>query len=218
MPMVQQIKPLTSLRAFAACWVVSMHFSEEFCSLCPALKHLQWFTGSGGLGVDLFFVLSGFILCYSHSTRDAGVSVRAYFQFIWLRLARVCPAYVAALAAILTFVLTARLFGLPTTGTHYPPKVLLPELFMVHMWPWRSYRVGWNAVDWSVSAEWFAYVFVFPIANLLLGWIKAIWIYLLVTAVLLAGLEFHWPLGNGDWVTAPSPVILVTLEFLAGAM
>jgi peptidoglycan/LPS O-acetylase OafA/YrhL len=217
MPAVQQIKPLTSIRGFAAFWVVSMHLNAVFCSLCPALKHLQWLTGPGGYGVDLFFVLSGFILCYSHLARDAGMSLRTYFQFIWLRIARVYPAYVTAMAAVVAFVLTARYFGLPTTESHYPSGVLLPELLMVHTWTGKS-NLGWNAVDWSVSAEWFAYLFIFPVANLLLARIKSAWMYLMVTALLLAGLGFSWPWGNVDWAPASLPVILITLEFLAGAM
>ena len=107
-----------------------MHLNREFCSLCPAVKHLQWFTGYGGLGVDLFFVLSGFILCHSHLTRDVGLSLRTYFQFVWLRIARVYPAYLVAMAAVVAFVLTARHFGLSTTESHYPSGVLLPELFI----------------------------------------------------------------------------------------
>src|SRR5476651_1583857 len=129
MSTVQQIKPLTSIRGFAAFWVVSMHLNGEFCSLCPALRHLSWFTGFGGSGVDLFFVLSGFLLCHSHLARDAEMSLLTYFQFIWLRIARVYPAYVAAMAAMVAFVLMGRHFGLPTTDAHYPSGVLLPELF-----------------------------------------------------------------------------------------
>jgi peptidoglycan/LPS O-acetylase OafA/YrhL len=126
---------------------------------------------------------------------------------------------VAALAAIVTFVLIARHFGMPTTEAHYPFSVLLPELFMVHIWAWKSRRLGWNSVDWSVSAEWFAYLFVFPVANLLLNWIKAVWIYLLIAALLLVGLAFPWSWrglgGGGEFSPA---IIQITLEFLAGAM
>ena len=196
-----------------------MHFNGEFCALCPPLKHLQWFTRFGGSGVDLFFVLSGFILCHSHLTRDAGLSLRAYLQFIWLRIARVYPAYVVAMLAMVTFVLAARHMGLSITEAHYSSWVLLPELFMVHMWAWQNPQFGgWNAVDWSVSAEWFAYIFIFPIANLLLTRIRAIWVYLVAAALLLAGLAIPWPGAHRDGTPGLSPAIIITLEFLAGAM
>ncbi len=80
MPAVEQIKPLTSIRALAAFWIVSMHLNGEFGSLFSPWKRVQWFTGAGGLGVDIFFVLSGFILCYNHSTRDAGTLFKTYLQ------------------------------------------------------------------------------------------------------------------------------------------
>lgn len=217
MSAVEQIKPLTSLRAFAAFWVVSMHLGE-FYSLCPALKHFRWLTGAGGLGVDLFFVLSGFILCYSHATRDAGISLRTYFQFIWLRVARIYPAYLAALAAIVSFVLTARHFGFPITDANYSTPVLWPELFMVHMWSWQFTQFGWNAVDWSVSAEWFAYLFIFPLVCVLLTRIKSVWAYLLLATVLLTGLAVPWPGVHANGTPGLSPIITITLEFFAGAM
>jgi peptidoglycan/LPS O-acetylase OafA/YrhL len=186
------------------------------------LNHLSWFTGFGGAGVDLFFVLSGFILCYSHLTRDVEMSLKTYLEFLWLRLARVYPAYLMALLAIVMFVLTARHFGLPTTESHYPAGVLLSELFMLHLWTLQSwqnhqeYHLGWNGVDWTVSAEWFAYVFIFPIASLLLSWIKAVWMFLPLIALLLGGLTFSWFHEERHW--SHSAVVQITLEFLTGAM
>jgi peptidoglycan/LPS O-acetylase OafA/YrhL len=216
---VQQIKPLTSIRAFAALWVVFMHLNGEFSSLCPALKHFNWIIGFGWSGVDLFFVLSGFILCYTHVTRNADISLNAYFQFVWLRIARVYPAYLVALATIIIFVLTARICGLPLTDAHYPAGVLVPELLMVQTWAGTNGH-GWNAVDWSVSAEWFAYLFVFPIATLLLRWIKRAWLYSLLAALLLAGLSetLPWPHRHTLGIFVPPPIAMITLEFLAGAM
>ena len=86
------------------------------------------------------------------------------------------------------------------------------------MWAWNIPQLGWNAVDWAVSAEWFAYIFIFPIANLLLAWIKSAWMYWLAAALLLAGLAVPWPCVNRDGTPGISAVIVITLEFLAGSM
>ena len=218
MQVIQHIKPLTSIRAFAALWVVSMHYHEEFSALFPPFRYFQWFTRSGGMGVDVFFVLSGFILCYRHLKPEGGINGREYLHFIWLRVARVYPPYLGALLAVVAFVLIARVFHLHTSDAHYPPGVLIPELAMVHMWSWQNYQLGWNAVDWSVSAEWFAYLLVFPIACFSLKWVKATGWQILAIILLLLALLLPWPLNQGDWKPMPPPCGQVTLEFLVGAI
>ena len=62
-----EIEALTGLRAVAALWVFLFHasnFADRIGSdLAPALR----FVGAGGfLGVDIFFVLSGFVLAYTY--------------------------------------------------------------------------------------------------------------------------------------------------------
>ena len=50
---------LQALRALAAMMVVFFHSADL------AKGGRQWFGGGGGAGVDLFFVLSGFIMVYT---------------------------------------------------------------------------------------------------------------------------------------------------------
>lgn len=71
------LRNLQALRAFAALSVVFFHFS-----LVPAAA-MPWHFGS--FGVDLFFVLSGFIIAYS-ADRDSR-------HFLLHRLFRVLPTY-----------------------------------------------------------------------------------------------------------------------------
>ena len=54
------LKPLTSMRFFAALWVVVFAYwpAMAAASAAPGL------VARGFLGVELFFVLSGFILCH----------------------------------------------------------------------------------------------------------------------------------------------------------
>src|SRR6516225_3462672 len=74
---------LDGLRAFAIAPVVIMHFSAS-----------RWLPG-GWLGVNLFFVLSGFLitrpLLEEHDTRQT-INLRAFYQ---RRIARLVPALVA---------------------------------------------------------------------------------------------------------------------------
>ena len=82
----RDIRPLTSLRFFAAMWVVAFHYWPNLSSVMPPL------VAKGYLGVELFFVLSGFILChvYLDSVADGGFR---YGSFLWARLARIYPLH-----------------------------------------------------------------------------------------------------------------------------
>ena len=99
-PTAEPLNALTGLRGFAALWVVSLHYGGEFNILLPATAGCNWFTGAGANAVPLFFILSGFILLHTYRARFEIFSWREYFRFIGLRLARIYPAYLAALAVM----------------------------------------------------------------------------------------------------------------------
>jgi len=63
------------------------------------------FVDKGYLGVELFFILSGFILCYVYRTSVEDGRYR-YGDFLWNRLARVYPLHLATLIGL--FSLTVR--------------------------------------------------------------------------------------------------------------
>lgn len=80
---------------------------------------------------------------------------------------------------------------------------------MMHQW-WRADFFGWNFPDWSVSAEWFAYLFIFPVAVLAVKKIHGVMGGILAVAVLLVAepaIRLHWV-----W-----KIPMVSLLFLAGA-
>lgn len=168
-PAKEQLIALTGLRGFAALWVVSLHFTDVDHLLWPASRLLDWFVGAGANAVPLFFVLSGFILLHTYRDQFEIFSWRKYFGFLGLRLARIYPAYLAALAAMVALVAASTFAGVSYNPQAYPLAWLLPEALMLHRWvvlPGNFF--GWNFPDWSVSAEWFAYLFVFPLSVVLL--------------------------------------------------
>jgi len=73
------------MRAIAALMVVISHsaIKGEQYSTDP----LYWFN-VGGVGVDLFFIISGFIMCYTANNKKINVTT-----FIKLRLRRIIPIY-----------------------------------------------------------------------------------------------------------------------------
>src|ERR1700753_1687385 len=84
-----EIKALTGLRIVASVWVVLFHFRPMVADLSPDLAaDLAPILNCGAQGVDLFFILSGFVLAYNYLDRmGKSWSRRATLHFLWLRLA-----------------------------------------------------------------------------------------------------------------------------------
>src|SRR5271170_4068317 len=106
--MAQDLKQLTSLRFFAAIWVVLYHFWPSLGVPMPAL------VAKGYLGVELFFTLSGFILCHVY-LQGFGEGRFNYSAFLWARLARIYPVHFATLAGLGAVALAA---GALSMGAH----------------------------------------------------------------------------------------------------
>src|SRR5271155_2672880 len=103
------IPGLTSVRFFAAIWVVLFHLSRNW----DALRKIGGFLRFGYSGVSFFFILSGFILCVNYLPRRFSV------HDFWLaRIARILPAYLVALAVVLPFTIRA----CHKTGTSFFPR------------------------------------------------------------------------------------------------
>lgn len=162
-----EIKPLTGIRGIAAFYVVLFHFFNSWVILFPDLRHLKDFSHRGSLGVDLFFILSGFILYFTYDKINHPLTLNEYRRFLWNRLARVYPNHLATLALLGILVAASHLKGIRITGG-YPTAELPYQLTMTHAWAAAAGLIdleNWNYPSWSISAEWFAYMFMFP-----LGW------------------------------------------------
>jgi len=207
---IQKLDALTGLRGVAALWVVAMHFSHEVYLLLPITAALNWLIGQGANAVPLFFILSGFILLHTYRERFEVFSWTKYFGFIWLRLARIYPAYLAALGLMVSLVLMSIFAGVPYSKEAYPLARLPWEALMLHRWWWTDF-FGWNFPDWSISAEWFAYLFIFPLAVWLLKKLESRSIGFTIVALL--GLLMLEPLIRTEW-----KLPMVSLLFLAGAL
>ena len=175
--MPQNLKPLTAMRFFAAMWVVALDYTPSLGRGMPAL------IAKGYLGVELFFVLSGFIL--SHVYMQAfGEGRFRYVEFLWARLARVYPVHVATLVGLGLLAGLAAAIGLDV-GDHVLVWSSLPaQLTLTQAWG-LGLAGGWNHPSWSISAEWFAYL-TFPVFALV-----------------------FWPLNSRPWVAAGLAIALV---------
>lgn len=145
------IPTLTGIRALAALLVLVLHANQNFPSLTVGgLRFVHY----GYLGVDLFFVLSGFVIAHVYM-RHVGRALRV---FIWHRFIRLWPAHAAVLAVLVVLVLVAGRAGFKFNEPQAWEFADLPaHVLMLHAWGLVGHA-GWNGPSWSISAEWFAYL------------------------------------------------------------
>ncbi|MBA0047664.1 acyltransferase [Mycobacterium sp. NPDC050853] len=160
-----EIKALTGLRIIAALWVVLFHFRPLLEESVPGFRSaLAPVLNCGAQGVDLFFILSGFVLTWNYLDRMGDRwSTRETLHFLWLRLARVWPVYLVTLhLAALWLIFTMHVGHIPpepavTSGFNAVSYVR--QLFLVQLW-FQPFFDGssWDGPAWSISAEWLAYL------------------------------------------------------------
>ena len=157
-PPPDRLPGLTGLRGVAAVWVVLYH---------AFYGRGIFLIRDGYLPVDIFFLMSGFVLAHVYLPRRERLTARAYLHFLMVRLVRIYPLHLATL--LLLLVLAAGLPGFATRdramAAQFGPGAFAANLFLVQNWGlWRP--LTWNIPAWSLSAEWFGYLW-FPV--LILG-------------------------------------------------
>ena len=145
------IQTLTSLRFFAAFWVVLFHVHEIGLNTGGSTAYLA-FALLGYLGVSFFFVLSGFILVYVYAGRSVTKG-----EFWQARFARIYPVY---LFSLLVSFGTLMHFWPVTQQRHLGALVLIAHPLLIEAW-FPQLLLTWNPVAWTLSAEAFFYL-LFP--------------------------------------------------------
>jgi peptidoglycan/LPS O-acetylase OafA/YrhL len=153
-----KLNALTTLRFLAALHVVIFHM-RVVGILTGGPWWFQNFAGIGYIGVNFFFVLSGFILVYTYS--GSSLSPRRFWQ---ARFARIYPAY--ALSLLLSapfFFFAVRSLDIPFyawSKQHLWAACALTVTLLQSWFPQAA--LTWNSVCWSLSVEAFFYL-VFPV-------------------------------------------------------
>ncbi len=175
--MKNEIKPLTGVRGLAAFMVMLYHIQwharqnqdSTFLDTLP----LNW----GYLCVDLFFVLSGFVLAlrYSEDFKNGCVWPR-YASFMVNRIARIYPVY---------FVVTAIFYAkwlVNISGVHdfeLSAYDLIANFLLIHSWGLGAHIMVGNS--WSVSTELLAYS-LFPLL-IYIAFSRWVWLQVLASVV-----------------------------------
>ena len=163
-----EIRALTGLRAVAAGWVVFVHFGAFLTPYYDQLPFLRPILGAGWIGVELFFLLSGFLLTRGYLDEVGGrPTPRRVGHFLFKRFARVWPAWAAVTLGMAAWLVVVRARGLtPDVVTEHPAvtfETIFRQLTMTQMWGKPNMLgVSYVAPGWSISAEWTAYL-AFPV-------------------------------------------------------
>ena len=155
---------LTGVRGIAAWFVVLYHIRTAMAWLPAPIAAV---LAKGYLAVDLFFMLSGFVLWLNYADRLRESGLAGAPAFWWRRFARIWPLHAVMLAGATTFALS-----LVATGRADPVAWPLGEwplhLTLTQNWGFTD-RLSWNHPAWSISTELAAYL-LFPLLALAVDW------------------------------------------------
>lgn len=160
------IRSIQYLRFFAAFIVVIAHSGLSMYGLPGAV------TDIGGFGVDLFFVISGFIMpfiIYGPPSSQPSPARYGCFKFLWLRISRIWPMYFVATMAVVLLSYMVDNSMIADVGAdfayHFNGKMLDP----VWLFESLTFTHGLSApvlgLGWTLQVE---FIFYSSIAALLL--------------------------------------------------
>ncbi|NAZ81584.1 acyltransferase family protein [Kineococcus sp. R8] len=172
-----EVRAITGLRIVAAVWVLLFHWKftpgPEYDGLKAFLRPV---LDSGHLGVDLFYVLSGFVITLTYvDSMGPRPRLRAWWRFWWARICRVWPAYAVVVVAFGCWLLWRRsvvgeggFLAYQETQPSLGWRSWVEQLLLVQLWSRPDFDgASFVGATWSVSAEWAAYV-AFPVLALVL--------------------------------------------------
>ena len=169
-------------RFVASLSIVKYHFKSTIFDS----KIATFDFGAQGMFVDFFFILSGFVISYNYA--DINFKFYNYQKFIFKRLARIYPLHFMMLFIYLTIYYFENI--------KFSWYDFFNNLILTQSWGFTS-QLSFNAPSWSISSEFFCYIF-FPII-LILSHKQRIFISVSVVIVIYYYLTRSWfPLWQQD--------------------
>lgn len=202
-----KLSALTSLRFFAAFGVFLVHFFQNTNGTEDVVvAFFRKIAVEGFIWVGFFFVLSGFILSYSHGGTDK-LSIKYLSSFLIKRFARIYPVHIA--------MLMIWVFGFVGGFQYIDLKAFFVNAFLLQSWvPDPKSYWGFNAVSWSLSCEIFFYLMFAFLVFLRTKYL------IVLAAVLLVGISILQVQLYSDvsyWVFYINPAARL-LEFVVGML
>ncbi len=202
--MAERYQSIQGLRGLAACLVVGFHFIGVAAHSYPDSEMrgpVFAVLRQGWIGIDLFFVVSGFIIAL---TTQGASGPRDALDYLRRRIVRIVPIYWA-----LTLVMVAVALSLPVLEGDVP---ITPAWIALSLsfWPPKDFAYASPIlfVGWTLSYEMLFYLVVFAAIALR----SMLVIPAIILTLALAGLAFDLTAAGGlGWITNSR-----VLEFLMG--
>jgi len=153
-PKSSNIPVLYTLRAVAAISVCLFHY---ICTTTGFFHNPYLLTpfSFGKYGVEMFFVISGFVMPWA--MYNGGYTFKKFFTFLFKRIARLEPSYIASLA-IAIVLLVLRQKYIEHTAMHLNPMQVF--LHFGYMIPFFKNYTWFNQVYWTLAIEFQFYIFM----------------------------------------------------------
>lgn len=145
-----KINSLMGLRFLFALGIFIHHFDMFSDMNIPDYDKFKSIFFEGFIGVNFFYILSGFIIsyCYMEKMRQKEIGPG---EFIFKRFARIWPVH------ILTFIIA--IISYTSSFTALFSKAGIINLAMMQSYiPLDGYAFNFNGVSWSLSTEMFFYI------------------------------------------------------------
>ncbi len=167
-----QIDELTGLRGVAALFILLNHILLVY----PVLRNnviSSSLSCLGYMGMDLFFILSGFVICYNYADRIKNNPQNGIREFLVARFARLYPLYILFIVFFFLFyflkyhnnteLIAQNITSLPIfiSGMQSWFYGFIGDTPIIHM-------QGSANISWSISTEFALYLFFIPLVWLLL--------------------------------------------------
>ena len=191
---------LSGLRFILAAWIALFHvghmFDDHGLGAEPLLR-------AGASRVDIFFVLSGFVLAHVYWNRS-NLKFN-YLDFMVTRLARLYPVYLLGIVLLAAFIFAGKMIG-KAPSSPYSLHDLGLSLILGQSFGLTDTN-NWNFPAWAVSASMGGYL-LFPLFLWLADKLKrAAWMFLALVIFGILGADlacrhfFNLPLNNAvtDW-------------------
>ncbi len=188
------------LRAFAALLVVMHHAYPHYKAMGGDVYSVQFISEWGFIGVDIFFVISGFIMAYTTFEKERGFKNATLF--LKHRLLRIYLGYwpfFMAMLVLLFITNPSHLKSLDIVGSFFLLNVNMFELIL--------------PVSWSLSYELYFY-FLFLFTFFLTVKQLRIVVPMVILLLLLAAIYTH----NNPTMTEPFFYSHFLLEFFLGVI
>lgn len=199
----KQLQSIQVARGFAALAVVAFHLLDTEARYFSGESLLPGFFDGGQAGVDLFFVISGFVMVLT--TRGKHGTVRNVAKFAWNRAFRIYPTYWAYFLLLLPIFL---LFPTWINASQGNQVNLFTSFFLLP-----SNTLPILLVAWTLTLElWFYIVFavILFLPERLLIPALAVWFVILVVV------NWNGPISADPFVQVPANAM--ALEFIFGGV